>query len=111
MKSSVLENGRARKNLVFFSAAIAGRSLAANVKIKRNFIEPGIISAKIRRRPTVRFLPEVSQIKNASKRLNSEKMKKSTPNPVNKNKITSNLKIKIAKNQKICKIPRLQFSF
>jgi hypothetical protein len=42
-------------------------------------MEPGIIRAKMRKRPAARFLPEVSQIKNASKRLKSEKMKKSTP--------------------------------
>ena len=58
---------------------MAGRSFAARAKIKGNFIDPGIINAKMRKTPTVRCLPEVSQIKNASKRLKSEKIKKSTP--------------------------------
>ena len=79
MKSSVLENGRERKSRTFFSATAAGRSLETRAKINRNFRGPGIIRAKKTNRP-IRPPPEVSQIRNASNRLNSEKMKKSTPN-------------------------------
>ncbi|MBP5201692.1 hypothetical protein J6253_03035 [bacterium] len=81
MKSSVLENGSDRKKRTFFSATVAERSRDARRKIKRNFNGPGIIRAKKRKKP-MRFPPAVVHIRNASKRLKNEKMKKSTAEPV-----------------------------